>query len=94
MREVKEETGLMIRPERIIGIYGGEEYRYTYGNGHQVEYISIVFDCKVIGGELSPNNEEMKELQYFSEEHIPPMANRYPGTIFTSKQDNRTHFDV
>lgn len=94
IREVKEETGFMIRPERIIGVYGGEEYRYTHENGHQVEYISIVFDCKVIGGELSQDNEEMKELQYFSEEQIPPIVNRYPKTIFKTKQDERTHFDI
>lgn len=37
VREAFEETGLDIEPERIIGVYGGEEQRFTYGNGHQVD---------------------------------------------------------
>src|SRR5690606_2064507 len=51
-REAFEETGLHIDPLRIIGVYGGEEQRFTYQNGHQVEYVSIIFECKIIAGQL------------------------------------------
>ncbi|MFD2115205.1 NUDIX domain-containing protein [Paenibacillus yanchengensis] len=94
IREVQEETGLIILPERIIGVYGGEGGRFTYSNGHQVEYLSIVFDCKIIGGELNPDNEEMKELKYFSEFQIPSITNNYPKYIFNSHQQERADFEV
>ncbi|MEC0329108.1 NUDIX domain-containing protein [Paenibacillus macerans] len=92
VREASEETGLDIEPERIIGVYGGEEQRFTYGNGHQVEYLAIVFECKIKDGQLNSNNEEMKELKFFPEDQIPPIVNKYPDYIFSSSQEERAHF--
>lgn len=92
IREAYEETGLDIEPERIIGVYGGNEQRFVYRNGHQVEYITIVFGCRIRGGKLNPNNKEMKDLQYFSEQQIPLIANKYPDYIFSSIQEERAHF--
>ncbi|MET3289916.1 UNVERIFIED_CONTAM: ADP-ribose pyrophosphatase YjhB (NUDIX family) [Brevibacillus sp. OAP136] len=81
-REVAEETGLQVIPESIIGVFGGEEQRFTYPNGHQVEYLTIVFSCTVNGGTLLTQSEEMGELRYFSERELPPIANKYPADIF------------
>lgn len=92
-REAFEETGLKIEPERIIGVYGGEEKRFTYSNGHQVEYLTIVFECRIMGGKLNPDNEEMKDLKFFAEDQIPPIANKFPKYIFSSKQEDRAHFE-
>lgn len=94
IREAFEETGLTIHPERIIGVYGGETYRFTYANGHQVEYITIVFECTIREGELQRENEEMKQLQFFPEDRIPPIAMNYPGSIFSSGQQERADFDL
>jgi ADP-ribose pyrophosphatase YjhB (NUDIX family) len=38
VREVREETGLKVKPERIVGVFGGEGFRHRYPNGHHVEY--------------------------------------------------------
>ncbi|MGO0060712.1 NUDIX domain-containing protein [Brevibacillus fluminis] len=81
-REVAEETGLQVIPESIIGVFGGEEQRFTYPNGHQVEYLTIVFSCTVKGGALQTQTGEMGELRYFSENELPPIANKYPPGIF------------
>lgn len=93
IREVYEETGLAVEVQRIIGVYGGERQRFTYSNGHQVEYLTIVFECKMIQGQLKQDNEEMKELRYFAEDSIPPIANDYPDYIFSSKQAEKADFD-
>ncbi|MGG3279912.1 NUDIX domain-containing protein [Paenibacillus solani] len=94
IREAKEETGLDIIPERIIGVYGGEERRYTYSNGHQVEYLTIVFECSVTSGELDQENDEMAELVFIPEEHLPPTAVKYPRHIFMKANGERAHFEV
>lgn len=92
IREAWEETGLIIEPEKVIGIYDGEEQRFTYSNGHQVEYLTIVFECSIKSGQLASDNEEMKDLQFFPEDELPPIANKYPDYIFSSNQEERTHF--
>ena len=93
IREGYEETGLIIEPEKIIGVYGGEEHRLTYSNGHQVEYLTIVFECSIKAGELTPDNKEMKELKYFSEDQLPSIINKYPKYIFNSNQEEKAHFE-
>ena len=42
IREVEEETGLLVEPTKILGVFGGKDFSYTYPNGHQVEYIIIL----------------------------------------------------
>lgn len=92
-REVFEETGLVTQPERIIGVFGGQKQRFTYNNGHKVEYITIVFECRIIEGQLNPKNEEMKELRYFKEWDIPTIANDYPKEIFNRNNDDKAIFE-
>ncbi|MFS0870360.1 NUDIX domain-containing protein [Paenibacillus xylanilyticus] len=93
VREAFEETGLVIVPDKIIGVYGGEDQRFTYHNGHQVEYLTIVFECRIQSGQLtSNNNEEMKDLQFFQEGDLPTIENKYPNYIFSSNQEERAHF--
>jgi 8-oxo-dGTP pyrophosphatase MutT (NUDIX family) len=36
--EVREETGLKVKRERIVGVFGGNGFRLEYSNGDQVEY--------------------------------------------------------
>jgi 8-oxo-dGTP diphosphatase len=64
IREVLEETGLHVRPERIVGIYGGPTHVGQYPNGDQVAFVSVTFQCSVIGGELRVDGDETLELRY------------------------------
>ena len=43
VREVWEETGLVVRPSRIIGVYGGPNFVVVYPNGDETQYISCIF---------------------------------------------------
>jgi len=52
VRETEEETGLIIRPARILGVYGGPEFQVNYANGDQVTYVMAVYEGKVVGGAL------------------------------------------
>jgi len=68
VREMWEETGLHVEPVRIVGAYGGDEtFHWQYSTGDEVIYITIVFEVKVIGGKLKPQNTEILELRYFSQ---------------------------
>ncbi|EJS76405.1 NUDIX domain-containing protein [Bacillus cereus] len=82
VREVWEETGLKVQVKQEKGVFGGKEFRHTYSNGDQVEYIVVVFECEVIGGDLKSIDGESLKLQYFPLTEKPPLALSYPDEIF------------
>ncbi len=71
VREVWEEAGLRVIPERIIGVYGGRENHFTYPNGDEVQIISITFACRVIGGELHIHDDESLAFGYYAQDNLP-----------------------
>ncbi|MNW54253.1 RNA pyrophosphohydrolase [compost metagenome] len=88
-REVYEETGLIIRAEKILGVFGGEKYRYEYSNGHQVEYLTIVFECKIVDGTLNGLDGEIEKVRFYWEDEIPEIAIPYSKELFI--KDLNTH---
>lgn len=65
VREVREETGLEVEPAALIGVYSDPEYTFCYPNGHQVQPIIAFFECRVVGGALQPDLDEILEARYF-----------------------------
>ncbi|MBC8164159.1 MAG: NUDIX domain-containing protein [Roseiflexaceae bacterium] len=76
-REVKEETGLETEPVKLIGLYAGSEFEWTYANGDQAQIISAFFECRVIGGTLRADRSEFLELRYFPPTALPSLMPRY-----------------
>jgi len=83
-REVAEETGLIVLPTRIAGVFGGPGFRHRYGNGDEVEWTVTVFECKSIGGALAPVDGEAVELRYFAPNEAPELQLAYPRRLFAS----------
>jgi 8-oxo-dGTP pyrophosphatase MutT (NUDIX family) len=81
-REVREETGLEVRPVRVAGVFGGRGYHVRYENGDEAEYTVIVFDCEVTGGTLSPADGEALDLRYFAPNDAPALQVAYPRSLF------------
>jgi ADP-ribose pyrophosphatase YjhB (NUDIX family) len=84
-REVFEETNLRVSPEKIVGVFGGKDFRYVYANGDAVEYFTVVFECKITGGELTARDGEVSEFRYFAPEEMPQLAIPYPESLFSEK---------
>ena len=82
IREVREETGLRVAPGRIAGVFGGREFGHTYGNGDRVEYLAVLFECDVLGGDLEGEDDETAELRYFDPEEMPELVLPYPRELF------------
>jgi ADP-ribose pyrophosphatase YjhB (NUDIX family) len=59
-REVREETGLEVQVERLVGVYSKP----------QKQEVVLTFRCKVIGGELQAT-EESRACAYFSPDSLP-----------------------
>jgi 8-oxo-dGTP pyrophosphatase MutT (NUDIX family) len=92
VREVSEETGLSVRPLRVLGVFGGADgFRYTYANGDQVEYMCILFECEVLGGQLHGRDDETEDLHFFLADEMPQLPLGYPREIF-SQPPKETYF--
>jgi 8-oxo-dGTP pyrophosphatase MutT (NUDIX family) len=78
IREVKEETGYDVVVKKIIDVFGGKEFRYTYPNGHEVEYVITLFQCEIVGGSGQFTNTETTSIKYFAEDEMPQLALPYP----------------
>lgn len=76
VRECWEETGLRIEPTRLLGVFGGPEFRIDYPNGDAVSYVATVFEGRRIGGEARPDGSEAVALRFVSREEVAalPMA--------------------
>lgn len=92
VREVWEETGLIVLPRKLVGVFGGKDFRYQYPNGDQVEYNVFMFQCGINGGTLNPNDKETAELQYFKPDMLPELALPYPKDIFLLKDNEELYF--
>jgi ADP-ribose pyrophosphatase YjhB (NUDIX family) len=61
VRETKEETGLNVVVERLVGVYGKTDK----------DELVFAFVCRTTGGQLSAT-DEADECRYFAIEDIPP----------------------
>jgi 8-oxo-dGTP pyrophosphatase MutT (NUDIX family) len=83
VREVREETGYDVAIEDILGVFGGKAFRYTYPNGDKVEYIVVLFRCRIVGGDGVALDAETRSTRYFSRQEMPALALPYPmDTLF------------
>jgi ADP-ribose pyrophosphatase YjhB (NUDIX family) len=73
VREILEETGLRIEPLRVLGVFGGPEFVVSYPNGDRTSYVSVVFEARVVSGELVPDGEEVLEAGYFTRDQLEGM---------------------
>jgi ADP-ribose pyrophosphatase YjhB (NUDIX family) len=63
-RECFEETGLIVRPQRLLGVFGGPEFLIRYPNGDLTYYTVIAFEAVIVGGALVPDGEEIASLRF------------------------------
>lgn len=78
VREVREETGLLVRPTGVLAVVGGLAWRHTYPNGDRLEANVTFFACDVVGGRLAPLDGESVELRYLPPADLPRLLPRYP----------------
>ena len=65
VRETWEETGLLITPEYVLGVFGGPDCVVRYPNGDEAQYVITAFGCRVVGGTLRPDGKEIRAAQYW-----------------------------
>jgi ADP-ribose pyrophosphatase YjhB (NUDIX family) len=72
VREVREESGLEVVPEAIVGIYSNPRHVIEYADGEVRQQFSICFACRRVGGELA-TSDESTEVGFFTPAEIEAM---------------------
>ncbi|HWO27621.1 MAG TPA: NUDIX domain-containing protein [Candidatus Acidoferrum sp.] len=66
VRECWEETGLLVEPTEVLGVFGGPEFRIPYPNGDVASYTVTVFEVRRIEGKPRPDGVEVAALRFIS----------------------------
>lgn len=70
VKEVREETGVICEPVRLIAVLDGLRQGFT-----RIPLYSLVFHCRMVGGELRPHPLECADVGFFAEDALPdPVA--------------------
>ena len=64
-REVFEETGLIVRVKRLVGVYSHPDQLVVYPDGKKAHIVALHFEAEIIGGELGLSNETT-DFGYFT----------------------------
>lgn len=71
-REVREETGLDVEVERLIGVYSDPASQvFHYPSGEVVQFVTLSFLCRVVGGTLCADGVESSEVKFFKPSELP-----------------------
>ena len=67
VREMFEETGLLVRLTRLVGVFGGPEFVVHYRNGDRTSYVMAVFEAESTAGAEHPDGAEVLEIRFVTE---------------------------
>jgi len=79
IREVKEESGLDVKIENMVGVYSHSKDRIIKYDiiGDEKHLIDVIFTASVFSGNLQISDES-ETLQYFNKENVPKDAEIIP----------------
>ena len=70
-REVREETGFDVEVERLVGVYSDPaQTTVRYPSGDVVHYVSLVFQCRIVGGAPRTDSESTAQA-WFGPDSLP-----------------------
>lgn len=69
-REALEEVNVEIELTRLRDVIGGPGFRIVYPNKDECAYVAIVYDAKIVGGEVRPDDEEASEAKWYSKSEL------------------------
>lgn len=73
VKEVKEETGLEVRINRLLAVF--DNYRAAHGHPPSPFHVyKLFFYAEVIGGRTSNHGHETLEIGYFALTNLPPLS--------------------
>ena len=85
MREVAEEAGVRVVPERLAEV--GVTDVVVYPNGDESQYLDLTFRMRWVDGDPYPADGENTEARWFPLDALPPMSAEMTGRIEAALSD-------
>jgi ADP-ribose pyrophosphatase YjhB (NUDIX family) len=90
VKEVHEETGIQVEPVRLIALLDGLRLGFT-----RIPLYSLVFHCRMVGGDLAVHPLECLDAGWFPEDGLPqPLAGDARWTAHAFRAIRGEHVDV
>ncbi len=90
-REVKEETGLDVAVERLVGVYSDPDRITIYPDGNRAWYVILSFLCRELGGTFTFSDETLA-LGYFDPTTLPELLFGHAERIADALQHQAAAF--
>jgi ADP-ribose pyrophosphatase YjhB (NUDIX family) len=71
VREVREETHVHARAQRLVSVSPTEPV--THANGDRAQYLDLTFRCAYVSGRAAVGDDESLEVGWFGVGALPPM---------------------
>jgi ADP-ribose pyrophosphatase YjhB (NUDIX family) len=72
VREVQEETAVVVEVERLVSVESLPPS--SYPNGDQVQFLDLCFRCRPVSGEPRVNDDESLEVAWFALSALPDLS--------------------
>jgi ADP-ribose pyrophosphatase YjhB (NUDIX family) len=86
-REALEETGVLVRVDRLAMVGSGHDL--TYPNGDLAVYLDLTFACTWISGDAYVADDESTDVRWWPVADLPPMAQVFTQRIDAALADER-----
>ena len=73
-RECREEASVDVEPGRVLGAFGGRDYRITYTNGDEAAYVVVVYEAALVGGDPAPGDDETQAVGWFEPDELDALT--------------------
>ena len=80
-RELYEETGLQAERFELLDVLSGEELYFRYPNGDETYTVIVLYKAVGILGRLNINDDESRDLKFFSFDYLPKLESRAEHVI-------------
>ena len=81
VREVHEETGLVVEAATPIALYTGPRYWFTNAFGGEHQMFSVVFRVDRWTGSLVARTDETSDARFFARDELPELRPVYQETL-------------
>ena len=81
IRELKEETNIIVNDLELITVLSGKEYYFKYPNEDELDCVIALYKVLNYEGKLNINDRESKQLKFFSLDNLPELESRAKAII-------------